>query len=179
MIKKTMFLFGFCTLLLCVFSCTSKEVSHLREMNLKGDVKFIKEVTYKHTDGSILSIFLTQFNSNGYKTNEVLKSPDGRFQTRITYYYNKRNYITKQLFYDENDSVLIKIVYVYNSIGRPLSFIVYDVDDKIINKGEFTYDNDGNLLKFFNLDTFEWIAKEFNLEIVKHNSKNSILFRKK
>ena len=160
MIKKILFLFAFCLILLCIFSCTSKEVSHLEEMNLKGDVKFIKEVTYKSTDGEILSIFLTQFNSNGYKTNEVLKSPDGSSQTRITYYYNKRNYNTKQFFYDENDTLLIKIIYGFNSIGRPSSFIVYDDDDKIRNKGEFTYDNDGNLLKFYNFDTLGKIIME-------------------
>ena len=160
MIKKIMFLFGFCSILLFTFSCTSKEVSHLEEMNLKGHVKFIKEVTYKSTDTKILSILLTQFNSNGYKTNEVLKIQDGRSQARITYHYNKRNYNTEQIFYDENDSVLIKIIYEYNSIGRASSFIVYDGDDKIINKGKFIYDNDGTLLKFYNLDTSGKIIME-------------------
>lgn len=40
------------------------------------------------------------------------------------------------------------------------------------------YRRDITHVSFYNMKTFEYLAKEFNLEIVKHNNKNTILFKK-
>lgn len=51
-----------------------------------------------------------------------------------------------------------------------------------MNKDQFLvwwYRRDITHVSFYNMKTFEYLAKEFNLEIVKHNNKNTILFKKK
>ena len=40
------------------------------------------------------------------------------------------------------------------------------------------YIRDITHIGFFNITTFEYIARELNLDIIKHNSKNIILFKK-
>lgn len=50
-----------------------------------------------------------------------------------------------------------------------------DDDEKFL---KWWYIRDITHIGFFNLDTFKWIAKELNLEIVKHNNKNTIMFKK-
>lgn len=48
-------------------------------------------------------------------------------------------------------------------------------DEKFL---KWFYIKDVTHISFFNLKTFEHLASEFNLEIVKHNTKNSIMFKK-
>lgn len=48
-------------------------------------------------------------------------------------------------------------------------------DDKFL---KWWYIRDITHIGFFNLDTFEYLAKKLNLRIVKHNSKNTIMFQK-
>jgi len=48
-------------------------------------------------------------------------------------------------------------------------------DDKFL---KWWYIRDITHIGFFNLDTFEYLARELNLKIVKHNSKNTIMFQK-
>ncbi len=48
-------------------------------------------------------------------------------------------------------------------------------DEKFL---KWFYIKDVTHIGFFSMKTFEYLAKEFNLKILKHNSKNSIMFQK-
>jgi hypothetical protein len=48
-------------------------------------------------------------------------------------------------------------------------------DEKFL---KWWYIRDITHIGFFNLDTFEYISKELNLKVIKHNSKNTIMFQK-
>ncbi len=50
-----------------------------------------------------------------------------------------------------------------------------DDDEKFL---KWWYIRDVTHIGFFNMSTFEYIAKELNLRILKHNSKNTIMFQK-
>jgi len=103
------------------------------------------------------------------------------------FYYPKKIYENKK--YD-----LIVSTEVFEHLQNPLKKfkeILYSVKKNgyIILMSSFHPNNDDEFLKwwyirdvthigFFNIVTFEYIASELNLDIIKHNTKNTILFKK-
>ncbi|MCF6340949.1 MAG: class I SAM-dependent methyltransferase [Sulfurimonas sp.] len=103
------------------------------------------------------------------------------------FYFPKKIYIDKQ--YD-----LILSTEVFEHLQNPLEIlkellIHLKKDAYLLLMSAFHPNDNDEFLKwwyirdithigFFNITTFEHIASEFNLEIIKHNTKNIILFKK-
>ncbi|MDA7817524.1 class I SAM-dependent methyltransferase [Sulfurimonas sp.] len=96
--------------------------------------------------------------------------------------------------YENKKYDLICSTEVFEHLQNPLEMLkqlLLHVEEGgyILLMSNFHPDNDEEFLKwwyirdithigFFHLETFEYIAKKLNLEIVKHNSKNTIMFKK-
>lgn len=102
-------------------------------------------------------------------------------------------YFPKEVYKDKKYD-LICSTEVFEHLQNPIEMLkklLLHVEDNgyIILMSAFHPDNDEKFLKwwyirdithigFFNMSTFEYIAKELNLKIVKHNSKNTIMFKR-
>ena len=99
-----------------------------------------------------------------------------------------------QKIYENKKYDLICSTEVFEHLQNPLEMLkklLLHVEENgfILLMSAFHPNNDEKFLKwwyirdvthigFFNLDTFEFLAKSLNLEIVKHNNKNIIMFKK-
>jgi len=99
-----------------------------------------------------------------------------------------------QKVYEDKKYDLIVSTEVFEHLENPLDMLkklLLHVDDNayLLLMTAFHPNDDDKFLKwwyirdithigFFNLDTFEYLARELNLKIVKHNSKNTIMFQK-
>ncbi len=102
-------------------------------------------------------------------------------------------YFPKKI-YEDNKYDLICSTEVFEHLQNPLDMfkkLLLHVEDNgfLLLMSAFHPNDEQMFLKwwyirdithigFFNLDTFEYIAKELNLGIVKHNDKNTIMFQK-
>jgi len=99
-----------------------------------------------------------------------------------------------QKIYEDKKYDLICSTEVFEHLQNPLTMfkkLLLHVEDNgyLLLMSAFHPDDNERFLKwwyirdithigFFNLDTFEYLAKELNLRIVKHNNKNTIMFQK-
>ena len=102
-------------------------------------------------------------------------------------------YFPKKIYEDKKYDLIVSTE-VFEHLENPLDMLkklLLHVDDNayLLLMTAFHPNDDDKFLKwwyirdithigFFNLDTFEYLARELNLKIVKHNSKNTIMFQK-
>jgi len=102
-------------------------------------------------------------------------------------------YFPKKVYEDKKYDLVLSTE-VFEHLEKPLKIfkkLLEHIEDDgyLILMSAFHPSHDDEFLKwwyirdithigFFNLETFEYLAEEFNLKIVKHNSKNTIMFQK-
>ena len=128
--KKVLLLF-----LVLVLSCsTNKKENDLEKKNLKGNVKYVREILFTTID----------------KFGEISKGDIESDNNSYTLYNNKGNKIELNV-YNSDGSLDYKYTYKYDDKGNKIEWNVYNSDGSLNYKetSKYVYDSNNNWIKKF------------------------------
>ena len=109
--------------------CNSNEENHLADMNLKGNIKSVKEI---HFDGR-------------EKFGEFVKED---WKYTIEYIFNENgNLIERNSYYSPENMIRDKIKFLYNNNNEILEENKYDSDGNLVSTEKYSYDNSGKKIR--------------------------------
>ena len=137
-----------------LFGCSSNEKNNLQEMNLKGNIKSVKEIYY---DGNekfgeyvkeewkyTIEYF---FNENGNITERnSYYAPKNSIRDKTKYIYNNNNQIIEEYKYDSNGNLESTEKYKYDKKGNKIEKVTIE-DNKITITEKYIYDSKENLIE--------------------------------
>lgn len=141
-----------------IFSCcnnSKKNINDIKDYELFGDIKNIKETNYKAVEkfGEVLkeerkTIKIICFNSIGYLSEENWYHPDSTLFYKTTCMHDEKGNKIEEKHYNQSDSLIFKIIYKYNDNGKLIERIFFGTFEKYGNNTIFfKYDNKGLLVE--------------------------------
>ena len=152
--RKLIFLFIICLLLLPTLIVKGQKKNDWTEENLRGKVKSKNEVQYRAIDsageiykGQISSRLFTLYDTNGNKTEEIFYGTDDILKFNSTYKYdNNRNLIERRYHYYPDSTQDHKLTFKYNEKGYNIEYN-YTKFSNLNNKTTFKFDSKGKQIE--------------------------------
>lgn len=145
-------------IILCIFliliniSCESekeKKLSDIERMELKGNIKSIKCITYnvKEKFGELVKEKITYDKYENYeiifndKGNQIENNsiPYGELESKTTYEYDDKGNLKETNEYSSNGDLVEKAIYIFDNEGNPTKCDIYNSDGKLQNKINWIY----------------------------------------
>ena len=140
------------------FGCSSNEKNNLQEMNLKGNIKSVKEIYY---DGNekfgeyvkedwkyTIEYF---FNESGNITERnSYYAPKNSIRDKTKYIYNNNNQIIEEYKYDSKGNLESTEKYKYDKTGNKIEKVTIE-DNKITITEKYIYDNKAKLIESYSV----------------------------
>lgn len=156
-----------CALAITLCSCTDKKENDLDTTGLKGNVRYIREISYEAfgnadtlVQGGIIDRqgsenSFTSYNEKGYITDIVKYDQNNEVKYKWRFHYEKNG--TKQISakrYQAKDGQNDSTSYSYDKHGNATLYIRYDQDGKIKNRTLSDYNKNGKVVaeKVFSWD---------------------------
>lgn len=125
--------------------------------NLKGMVKSVESITYRHIDDNgnkePLSNFNTQekYNDKGFKISGRRFTDTGKTVTSWRYFYDDKNYLIKAEVLNDKNQVEEILKYTYDIRIQKGEVSGYDASGKLTGKQVASYDDNGNKISELSL----------------------------
>ncbi|GJM51020.1 sugar-binding protein [Capnocytophaga catalasegens] len=153
-------------LLLCVFfsqnlladDTPKKTQNHLKDLNLKGNVKTFKLTPYKAVDyfGKIIKgnkqdfwngDVVIVFDQEGFKTETNRYNKIGQLSQKVIYKYDEQGKRTTRDVYNSFGKVQVKFLYVYDDKGNKVAYNSYSPTGELNDTYSYVNDEKGRILE--------------------------------
>ncbi len=181
------------TAVLCFAQGTPQ--NHREQMNLKGSVKSIHEISYqaviklgkiqkgeKKRENKNDTDFDLVFDEKGNRLEENYYNPDGTLSVKHIYHYNEKGNIEDENYYDSDWTLLKWVTYTYSEEGNLSENRTYG-NDYLFSLSRYSYDEKGNKIEQINykLDNgilfwdFHYDSTTFYKFTFKYNEKGDMI----
>jgi nitrous oxidase accessory protein NosD len=152
---KTKTVIIFLTFYLMIFFCSTifGQKNDLRKLNLNGNIKSIREFSYKAIEklgdiqkGKAGFFYYNFFSNKGNKIEDNRYNPDGSLVKKYIYKYNSKGNRIEENQFTSEDILIRKITYKYDKKKNIIEDNSYTPEGKQDKKYTYKYDNKGNII---------------------------------